>query len=115
VFEGTFIGIDLSQCSRRSVQQIFASFSSLEDRVKIQSAAIAICASLLLTVTASAQGIIGGAQEGASKGAREGNRAAGPIGGAVGTVVGGTAGAVTGGVRGAVGAPSTTKKKKKVE
>ena len=85
----------------------------LEDNMKLRSLGIAICASLLLPLSASAQGIIGGAQEGASKGAREGSKAAGPIGGAVGTVVGGTAGAVTGGVKGAVGAPSTTKKKKK--
>jgi hypothetical protein len=89
--------------------------SRLEDHMKLRSSVIVICASLLVPVVASAQGIVGGAQEGASKGAREGNRAAGPIGGAVGTVVGGTAGAVTGGVKGAVGAPSTTKKKKKVE
>jgi hypothetical protein len=114
--ERTSAGIDLGQCSRWSVRRFSCWFLlSLEDHVKLQSAAIAICATLLLTVTASAQGIVGGAQEGASKGAREGNRAAGPIGGAVGTVVGGTAGAVTGGVKGAVGAPTTTKKKKKVE
>jgi hypothetical protein len=44
--------------------------------MKLQSLAIATCALLFLPVLASAQGIIGGAQEGASKGAREGNRAA---------------------------------------
>jgi hypothetical protein len=53
---------------------------------------------LALPVIASAQGVVGGAQQGASQGAREGSRAAGPVGGAVGTVVGGTVGGVTGGV-----------------
>ena len=44
---------------------------------------------LVLPSIASAQGIIGGAQQGASQGASTGKKAAGPVGGAVGGVVGG--------------------------
>jgi hypothetical protein len=83
-----------------------------ETAMKTRWFAIAVCALLTIPVAASAQGIVGGAQEGASKGAREGNRAAGPVGGAVGTVVGGTAGAVSGGVKGALGVSDKPKKKK---
>jgi hypothetical protein len=79
--------------------------------MKIRWLAVAVCALLTVPVAASAQGIVGGAQEGASKGAREGNRAAGPVGGMVGTVVGGTAGAVSG-VKGALGVSDKPKKKK---
>jgi hypothetical protein len=75
--------------------------------------AVLICGFMTIPVVASAQGIVGGAQEGASKGAREGNKAAGPVGGAVGTVVGGTAGAVSGGVKGALGVSDKPKKAKK--
>lgn len=46
----------------------------------------------LLATGASAQGIVGGAQQGAE----DGNRAAGPVGGVVGSVVGGVAGGVSG-------------------
>src|SRR4029079_7099591 len=73
---------------------------------------LAVVALLAIPMSASAQGIVGGAQDGASKGAREGNRAAGPVGGAVGTVVGGTTGAVTGGVKGALGVSDEPRKKK---
>jgi len=84
----------------------------LENVMKARWSIAVICTLLALPLTASAQGVVGGAQEGASKGAREGNRAAGPVGGAVGTVVGGTAGAVTGGVKGALGVSDKPKKKK---
>ena len=80
--------------------------------MKTRLLAVIVCALMAVPVIASAQDIVGGAQEGASKGAREGNKAAGPVGGAVGTVVGGTAGAVTGGVKGALGVSDKPKKKK---
>jgi hypothetical protein len=85
----------------------------LENVMKARWSVAVVCGLLALPLSASAQGIVGGAQEGASKGAREGNRAAGPVGGAVGTVVGGTAGAVTGGVKGALGVSDKPRKKKK--
>jgi hypothetical protein len=85
---------------------------SLEALMKTRWLVVVVCALMAVPAIASAQGIVGGAQEGASKGAREGNRAAGPVGGAVGTVVGGTAGAVTGGVKGALGVSDKPKKKK---
>ena len=50
---------------------------------------------------ASAQGIIGGAQQGAA----EGNRAAGPVGGVVGGAVGAGVGGAVGGVKGVLGIP----------
>jgi len=84
----------------------------LENAMKARWSVAVACTLLALTVGASAQGIVGGAQEGASKGQREGNKAAGPVGGAVGTVVGGTTGAVTGGVKGALGVSDKPKKKK---
>ena len=49
-------------------------------------------ASLTLADTASAQGLVGGAQQGY----RDGNRAAGPVGGVVGTGVGAAVGTVNG-------------------
>jgi len=64
---------------------------------------LGVVAALATPGPASAQGVIGGAQQGASQGAREGSKAAGPVGGAVGSVVGGTVGGVTGGVKGALG------------
>ncbi|HET7912020.1 MAG TPA: hypothetical protein VFL49_08315 [Pseudolabrys sp.] len=81
--------------------------------MKMRCFALAISALVAMPVIASAQGVVGGAQEGASKGAREGNRAAGPVGGAVGTVVGGTVGGVTGGVKGALGVSDKPKSKSK--
>src|SRR5262245_28160300 len=72
---------------------------------------VGILGALAVPVMASAQGVVGGAQQGASQGAREGSRAAGPVGGAVGTVVGGTVGGVTGGVKGALGVSDKQKRK----
>jgi hypothetical protein len=46
--------------------------------MKFRWLAVVICALLTMPVIASAQGVIGGAQEGASKGAREGSKAALP-------------------------------------
>jgi hypothetical protein len=104
--------VDLNQCRDGGRAQLLGVFLiCLEKIMKTRWLAIAVCA-LLIPVAASAQGVVGGAQEGASKGAREGNRAAGPVGGAVGTVVGGTAGAVTGGGKGALGVSDKPKKKK---
>src|SRR5215472_16339388 len=74
---------------------------------------VGILGALAVPVMASAQGVVGGAQQGASQGAREGSRAAGPVGGAVGTVVGGTVGGVTGGVKGALGVSDKPKRKPK--
>jgi hypothetical protein len=54
-----------------------------------------IVASLALSLSAHAQGIVGGATEGS----RQGAEAAGPVGGLVGGVVGG----VTGGIAGLLG------------
>ena len=54
-----------------------------------------ISASALIPAVASAQGVVGGADQGA----REGGRAAGPIG----AIVGGTVGGVVGGVNGVLG------------
>ena len=54
-----------------------------------------LAASIVVPLSASAQGIPGGAE----RGAREGERAAGPVG----AIVGGTVGAVAGGVAGVLG------------
>ena len=61
----------------------------------MRNVAIAAAMVLALPVVASAQGVVGGAEQGA----REGSHAAGPVGG----VVGGAVGAVTGGVAGLLG------------
>ncbi len=62
---------------------------------KSTSAMAVIVASLALSLSAHAQGIVGGATEGS----RQGAEAAGPVGGLVGGVVGG----VTGGIAGLLG------------
>ena len=54
-----------------------------------------ISAGALIPAVASAQGVVGGADQGA----REGGRAAGPVG----AIVGGTVGGVVGGVNGVLG------------
>jgi len=54
-----------------------------------------LSAALLIPLSASAQGVPGGAE----RGAREGERAAGPVG----AIVGGTVGGVVGGVSGILG------------
>ena len=58
-------------------------------------AAMLTAASVLLPLSASAQGVPGGVE----RGAREGERAAGPVG----AIVGGTVGGVVGGVAGVLG------------
>ncbi len=62
---------------------------------KLTSSAALIAATLILPLSAHAQGIVGGAAEGS----RQGAEAAGPVGGLVGGVVGG----VTGGIAGLLG------------
>ena len=64
----------------------------MTNKLLIALAAIAIA----VPVAASAQGIVGGAEQGA----RDGNNAAGPVG----AVVGGVVGAVGGGIAGLLGA-----------
>src|SRR3712207_2399261 len=54
--------------------------------------AMIVAASLMLSLSAHAQGVVGGAAEGS----RQGAEAAGPVGGLVGGVVGGVAGGVAG-------------------
>jgi hypothetical protein len=58
-------------------------------------AAIFLSATVVIPLSASAQGVPGGVE----RGAREGERAAGPVG----AVVGGTIGGVVGGVNGILG------------
>jgi hypothetical protein len=58
-------------------------------------AAVLTTASLLLPLSASAQGVPSGVE----RGAREGERAAGPVG----AIIGGTVGGVVGGVAGVLG------------
>ena len=62
-------------------------------RTLIALAAISVAA--FIPAVASAQGVVGGADQGA----REGGRAAGPVG----AIVGGTVGGVVGGVNGVLG------------
>ena len=64
-------------------------------------ASLAFLGLLASAPLASAQGIIGGAQQGAA----EGNRAAGPVGGVVGGAVGAGVGGAVGGVKGVLGIP----------
>jgi hypothetical protein len=64
-------------------------------------AALGLLALFASAPLASAQGIIGGAQQGAA----EGNRAAGPVGGVVGGAVGAGVGGAVGGVKGVLGIP----------
>ena len=71
--------------------------------------ALGVLAVLAMPVTATAEGIVGGAQQGASQGARQGSQAAGPVGG----VVGGAVGTATGAAKGALGIPQKKTKKKK--
>jgi hypothetical protein len=68
------------------------------------SLAVAAVALALLSIPhgASAQGIIGGAEEGV----RRGNRAAGPVGGVVGGAIGAGVGGAVGAVNGVLGVPN---------
>ena len=72
--------------------------NNVKIRLLLAAGAFALLAS---SISAQAQGIIGGGEHGA----RVGNRAAGPVGAVVGGVVGGVTGGVVGGVRGVVGVP----------
>jgi hypothetical protein len=104
---------DMTVALRQGYRHVTLSKSLWRKHMKATFILVGLLGTLAMPLIASAQGVIGGAQQGASQGAREGGRAAGPVGGAVGTVVGGTVGGVTGGVKGALGVSDRPKRKPK--
>lgn len=77
---------------------------SIHTRVKMSlgGAALALAA---MTVSASAQGVVRGAEEGFYNG----NQVFGPVGAVVGGAVGGVVGGVAGGFQGVLGIPQDTR------
>jgi phage tail tape-measure protein len=77
---------------------------SIHTRVKMSLAGAAL-ALAAMTVSASAQGVVRGAEEGF----HNGNQVFGPVGAVVGGAVGGVVGGVAGGFQGVLGIPQDTR------